>query len=864
MALAARQVLLERDDVLGTLAAALAAAEGGDGRLVFVAAESGGGKSAVVHAFTEQVACPVRRGACDPLSTPVPLAPFVDLAAREHGALRAALTVVPCTAHAVFTALREDLADEPCVLVIEDAHWADEATLDVLRILGRRITTMPLLVIVTHRGERESPGDALRVALGDLAGAAGVVRLTLPPLSLEAVRLLADGHAVDAAELHRRTDGNAFYVTEALDAGDGTVPETVRDAVLARAARLEPGAREVLDLLACSPQPLGPAMIAAACGPSATEVEAGIAAGLLAGDGTAVAFRHEIAREAIAGELQATRLAELHGALLAALRETADADPARLAHHAEMAGDGDAAARYATIAAGRAVAAGAYRQAAGQYSRALRQPEGAGGTARADLLEQRAAAFFAADEQLRSIADLHAAIDLHRASGDVGRETQAIARLVPCLTCRGRLEEALAAAQTAAALVGDVPRDAAAAYGALAQVYLCLDRLTDCVAAGEQSIVAADAAGDALAAVHAGVSVGLAEALRDGSGATDRMERVLERIRAERLDEELPRALNDLALAAVLARDHAAAAHWIAEGITHVEGHDLDLWRLSFVSLRLRSELDQGRWNDATATAAELLADERDSPGPRSEALSALTLIRARRGDPAPVGALDDAGALFDDPGWEIELACIHAEVAWLDGRAGDIGALTDAAVELAAGRESAWPFAQLLLWRHRAGLATDLTGPPLPAPVALELAGRHAEAAAAWEELGSPYEAAVALLLADDPAAITDAHARLRALGAAPAAKLAARRLRERGVRGIARGPRPSTKRNAAQLTAREQSVLDLVAEGLTNAQVAERLFLSPRTVDYHVSAVLRKLDAKSRGEAVATALRLGLVEPR
>ena len=181
----------------------------------------------------------------------------------------------------------------------------------------------------------------------------------------------------------------------------------------------------------------------------------------------------------------------------------------------------------------------------------------------------------------------------------------------------------------------------------------------------------------------------------------------------------------------------------------------------------------------------------------------------------------------------------------------------------LAAEGETPWHFADLVLWRHRAGLSAP-EGRALPEPIALELDGRHTDAAAAWDELGCPYEAAVALCLADDEAAVAEAHARLREMGAAAAAKIAARRLRERGVRGIARGPRRATREHPAGLTPRELTVLDLVAEGISNAEIAERLFVSPRTVDYHVSALLRKLDARTRGEAVAAARRLGVVEPR
>jgi DNA-binding CsgD family transcriptional regulator/tetratricopeptide (TPR) repeat protein len=861
VAVAEQRDLLERDGVLETLGAAFASAVRGDGRLVFVAGESGVGKSAVVQAFARAMSHPVRWGACDPLSSPVPLAPFVDVAASFGGALRSVLNQ-PCTAHEVFAALREDLADEPSILIIEDAHWGDEATLDVLRILGRRIGTMPLLAVVTHRSEFGAPGDPLRVALGDLASTGGVARIAVEPLTPAAVRVLAEGHAIDPRELFQRTAGNPFYVTEALEAGDDTVPETVRDAVLARLSRLDTDARDALDVISCSPQPVEAWLLDALPTDCGNGVAAGLAAGMLVDLDGVFAYRHEIAREAVAGSLSAARRAEIHRLVLDGLMgASAPVDPARLAHHADLAGDAPAAVRYATAAAARAVAVGAHRQAAAQYGRALRYAENASPVERADLLEGRAAALYAADEQVESIADLHAAIALHRQTGDVGREVSATALLVPCLMCRGLIDEAREAAEGAVDLVGDAPRrEAAGAVGALAHLYLVLDRLTDAVEYGERAVEAAAGSDDETAG-DAAITAGTALAVRDGPAAAGRLTDALEFARAGQVDALIPRALNNLAIAAVVWRDHAAAERWIAEGLAYVDGHDLDLWRLSILSTRLRSELNQARWAEATETAATLLGDERDSPGPRADAMVVLALVRARRGDPAPPSALSDAAALLPDPGWWTEVACAEAEVAWLDGRVGDIGPTTDEAFAFASEGESPWPLACLALWRHRAGIDA-VVDRAMPDPVALELAGRPVEAAAAWDRLGSPYEAAVALCLADDIAAITDAHRRLRELGAGAAAKIAARRLRERGVRGVARGPRATTRSNSALLTNRELSVLRLVADGLTNGEVARRLFVSPRTVDYHVSAILRKLDARSRGEAVAAARRLGVVE--
>jgi DNA-binding CsgD family transcriptional regulator len=207
--------------------------------------------------------------------------------------------------------------------------------------------------------------------------------------------------------------------------------------------------------------------------------------------------------------------------------------------------------------------------------------------------------------------------------------------------------------------------------------------------------------------------------------------------------------------------------------------------------------------------------------------------------------------------------AAARAEAAFLEGRADAVAQETQAALELAWAHGAVHLFEELLYWRWRAGVREQAPA-SMRGPYAAQLAGDWAGAADAWRELGCPYEAALALADADEDAPLREAHEQLRTLGAAPAAALVARKLRERGARGVPRGPRTRTKANPAGLTARELEVVALLAEGLPNAQIAQRLVVSQRTVDHHVSAILRKLDVHTRGEAGAVAQRLGLLSPR
>jgi DNA-binding NarL/FixJ family response regulator len=858
--------LVERDEQLATLRRSLD--EEGTPRIVLIRGEAGIGKTALLKAFVEH--CPsdveILWGFCDGVSTPQPYGPFEDMADALGSEFRRLLDGNPLRGEVGRSLLKWMSGGRMRVMIIEDVHWADQATLDLLAFLARRIESLPVLLLLTHRdGDGRAP--SVDRILGSVASLPVLRQLPLEPLSRAGVERLAADTGVDARELHRITAGNPFYVHEVLDTGLSRIPVSVRDAVRARVAQLDERGRRALQVAAILGVRVEPWLLAAVAGEDILGIDDCLRVGLLTkADG--IAFGHELARMVVLEDVPVIHGIALHRRALAALEQVGVGDPARLAYHAEGAADRDAVLRHASAAGHRALGAGSHREAIAQFERALRFADGLAPDARASLVEPLSQALNLINHHPEAYEAAAEAAALRRKAGDDLATAGALSFLATMASLADHGPEAWSAAREAIAFaepMGD-RRELAMAYAALGRLEMLNGRNREGRASSERALEIARRIDDGEVTAVALATIGTIELiLADERGWADLGESA--RIGRElRLPALVDRALGNLGFAALVWRRYELAREYFEQVQAYFralwengEGSQIDSYGID--SPMAEIDFFLGDWDAAVVRGHAAIADRRKHSAERIAALAVLVRIACRRGEPECQARLDElrdfVGGVEAVETVEQSLLVAEAEAAWISGDLGTIVPRLRAAYSAACLEGSRAAMGELGIWLWRAGALSELDSRVEEAYL-LEVCGQSHEAAAAWERLSMPYEAALSLAGSSDAADVQQAHEELTRLGATAVAHKVALRLRELGSR-VPRGPRPTTRANPRGLTEREWEIARLLALGLSNAEIADRLVVSPKTVGHHVSAVLAKFGVRRRAEVAAAISKVG-----
>ena len=841
--------LREREGELAELNGLFDQARGGSGAVALVHGEAGIGKTSLVRVFVDDHLDDafILSGGCDDLLTPRPFSPVWDMAFDEpflYGVLEK--NDRPGVFRSVLDLFTRSL--RPTIAVFEDVHWGDDATLDLITFLGRRIGQTHTLLILTFRDDMAAM-ERLAIPLGALPHDR-LNHLPLAPLSVDAVAALA-GQDLDGSSIWEVSRGNPFFVTELISSGGWGIPVSVSDATRARVNRLSDVGRALVELVAVVPGRIEMSVV--------DKVDPGLRVGLADAEGVGmlkvvgrvISFRHELVRQAVEVDLSGARRTELNLAVLEALEMTGS-DVSRLAHHAREAGDEEAILRILPIAARSAASAGSHHQAM-LLLRALSP------FAERMSLEERADYYdLLAEEEHMTVGG---GVEAIRRSIDMRRSLDDPKRLGWSLQLGAFLAQLDNDRRTAAQWIDEaIPMLEPVGGDHLAMVYAQAARLAMSFSA-ERARSYCDLAlahGNEISASRASAldTLGAIKAARSYPDGLDLLEES-HRIAEESGDViESSRAAITITISALMWRDIPTAEKWISWAKERAEAIEVGTLDLYVRVLHAELQALMCNWEEAETEANSVSENSRTLANARTSALILLAQVRTRSGRRGVVSDLRHAWESAKETGEPphiLRAGAVLAEHRWLGGTV-DREMVDELMTEFGQieGGNDPWLEGQLAVWLWLCG---DIPSIPDHAQEVLRelVSGQWEEAAHWFEGRGDRYYEALALSLGDDDARLRA----LKILEDVVAHSFATKLRAELKAEGISVPPRRSVaaRQSPFGLTPRQTEVLKLLREGLSNAQIGERLVISERTVEHHVSAILTRLEVASRREAVEKA---------
>ncbi len=850
--------LLERDQFISDLNALFDKIQTENGIVVAISGEAGIGKTSLVEAFTNLLKDQnkILWGACDDLFTPRPLAPLYDIASQLNSNIIDQLdSGIPRPS--IFSNFLNAIQNsEAKIIIIEDMHWADESTLDLLKFLGRRINKLKTLLIITYRNDEIKSDHPLKLALGSIPSDF-LKRIKLNPLSEESVKYLAAKHGRFDSSLYQMTGGNPFLVTQILSNDQQETPATIKELFTSKLKKLSAAGKSFVELISVIPGKAEKWIIRKLLN-DLNVVDEILDIGIIKSEGNALLFRHELARIAIEESLSETKRIILNSQVLSVLIKEKNIDHflARIVHHASKAQLSESIIKYAPLAAAQASQLGAHNQAVKHYQIALQYENQISVEQKLRLLEGMSYECFLVGRVKDAISASEEALHILKQYPDPKREGEIYRRLSRILWYDCQDEKGEEYLNKAITILGKLPPSTqlAMSYSNKSQTYSIREDSKNAIEWGYKAIELAGKVNDIEVEAHSLINIGCAKMLTgDQSGEAD-LFRSLDISLKNDFYEQATRCYVNLGSIYLQQRNLYEAEKYFSSGLEYGNEKDIYVFSLCMAGHYGKAKLHLGDWEEAIDLANLVLKQESVPSGNSVMPLNVIALLRARRNDPGVLKLIDEISKLAFQMGEMEKIVSVtstKAEYFWLQNKLGAVVNELEAVYLKVIKTNNPWAIGEIAYWLWKADSLSEK--PKLIAkPFQLQIEGKWKEASNAWGELHCPYEQALALSEGEENA-MKKAIEIFEKLGASATVLLIKQKMRSSGIKRIPKGPRQSTKENFAGLTTRQLEVLKLVAHGKSNSEIADNLYISAKTVDHHVSAIFSKLNIHSRIEAAA-----------
>lgn len=860
--------LLERQDSLNKLSQLLESVLAGEaGRTVLLSGEAGIGKTSLIKHFTDNLNSDteVLWGNCDALFTPRPLGPLYDIAYQIKSNLVNKLDNEEKRV-AIFSAFLNYLESTSNlkIVIIEDIHWADESTFDLIKFLAKRINRAHSILILSYRDEEIDSEHPLRSIFGNLPYSE-TTRIRLYPLSETAVDTLMKNAGIKNENLYEKTGGNPFYVTEVLANRNEKLPSSIKDAVIAHASKLPEDTKKLLEIISVIPTKVELEFLKKLVNSVEDHIDSCINKAILIAENNLISFRHELARLAVQDSIPEMKRIKLHKKVLDSLLGDNNKHNllAQIVHHAVQAKDKSTIVKYAPLAAKQASMLDSHREAASHYQTAIEYSKDLSIEEKLKLLEGRynectltaqiKTAINACESIQEIVKDLNEPLLL-------GENYRKLSDLYDWLAVPPKTQEYIGRAIDILESLPPSP-ELAMAYSTRSGIEWGYEKPYSAIEWGEKALKLAKALNEPEIEIHALANIGKAKMYINDKTGEDDLKKSLALAQQKGLDRDVSRAFVNLGLNNLAKKKFEDAQKYFTEGISHGYEKDIDIYRLNMIGGLSKIILDHGNWDEASEKAEYVLRQELVDSLDQRIAFAVIGIIRARRNDPEALINFDKSIPTPDKKGECAFIAKMaKAEAYWLSNKLDQVIEEIETNNLHIMESNNPWKIGELSFWLWKAGRLNEIPD-NIARPYLLQIKGDWREAADEWKKLGCPYQEALALAGGNEVAK-RESLSILESLGATATINLIKQEMRKEGIKNIPKGPRESTKKNPNGLTKRQLEVLRLLPEGLSNSEIASKLFLSSKTVDHHISAILSKLNLHSRTEAATFAQSRGIIK--